>query len=181
MSPLDSPLVLWIPLKSPLGPMDSPRVLWIPLESPVGPVDSPRVLWIPVDFLESHEFLWIPLESRGFQSTGFQQDWDSCGLRQDSSPVQFPKNVESTIQINGIGSPLESTGIPENPQESSGIQWIYMGDSKDLQYLVYMLVFGYCEVIQPPQSSLRTQSFRHHYVHIYYLCIIQAHVQVHVL
>ena len=132
MSPVDSPLVLWIPLESPLGPMDSPRVLWIPLESPVGPVDSPRVLWMPIDFLESHEFPWIPLESRGFQSTGFQQDWDSCGLRQDSSPVQFPKNVESTIQINGIGSPLESTGIPKNPQESSGIQWIYVGDSKDL-------------------------------------------------
>ena len=113
--------------------MDSPRVLWIPLESPVGPVDSPQVLWIPVDFLESHEFPWIPLESRGFQSTGFQQDWDSCGLRQDSSPVQFPKNVESTIQINGIGSPLGSTGIPKNPQESSGIQWIYVGDSKDLE------------------------------------------------
>src|SRR6266511_6181634 len=88
---------------------------------------------MPIDFLESHEFPWIPLESRGFQSTGFQQDWDSCGLRQDSSPVQFPKIVWSTIQITWIWSPLESTGIPKNPQESSGIQWIYVGDSKDLK------------------------------------------------
>src|SRR6266540_4328883 len=115
-----------------MSPVDSPLVLWIPLESCGFPSSPPWVPWIPLDFLEFHEFPWIPLESRGFQSTGFQQDWDSCGLRQDSSPVQFPKNVESTIQINGIGSPLESTGIPKNPQESSGIQWIYVGDSKDL-------------------------------------------------
>jgi len=123
-----------------MSPVDSPRVPPGSYGFPSSPVDSPRVPRgsrgfpsSPVDFLESHEFPWIPLESRGFQSTGFQQDWDSCGLRQDSSPVQFPKNVESTIQINGIGSPLGSTGIPKNPQESSGIQWIYVGDSKDLE------------------------------------------------
>src|SRR6266511_3185721 len=65
----------------------------------------------------------MPLQFCGFQSTGFQQDWDFCGLRQDSSPVQFPKIVWSTIQINWIWSPLESTGIPQNPVESSGFTW----------------------------------------------------------
>src|SRR6266545_713340 len=81
-----------------MSPVDFPRVPSGSYGFPSSPVDSPRVLWMPIDFLESHEFPWIPLESRGFQSTGFQQDWDSCGLRQDSSPIQFPKNVESTIQ-----------------------------------------------------------------------------------
>src|SRR6266545_2138925 len=81
---------------------------------------------MPIDFLESHEFPWIPLESRGFQSTGFQQDWDSCGLRQDSSPVQFPKNVESTIQINGIGSPVESSGFTWGTVKTSALATTFL-------------------------------------------------------
>jgi len=64
-----------------------------------------------MDFLKSPWVLWIPLQSCVFQSTGFPQDWDSCGLRQDSSPVQSQNIVWVTIQINWDWSPLESSGF----------------------------------------------------------------------
>ncbi len=72
-------------------------------------MDSPAVLWVPV-----HR---IP--------TGLGFLWTQTGLQ--SSPI--PKNC---MEYHTNKLDLESTGIPKNPQKSSGIQWIYMGDSKDL-------------------------------------------------
>ena len=81
-------------------------------------MDFPAVLWVSV-----HR---IP--------TGLGFLWTQTGLQ--SSPV--PKNC---MGYHKNKLELESTGVPQNPQESSGVQWIYVGSVKTSNVLTLDIFF----------------------------------------